>query len=173
MRGLGLVAARKVFDEMPQRAGHVAMRLQEAVARLCFTTAVRVRAMVLEKVRPWAVFMNVRTWHGCGKAMAWPRRWCSATRASDGGLQVRNAARRAPAQERGIGDSRASYWRVHRRRSAHVGQHRNGEWAAWEGRPTRGMRGGHGRCRGEAMPWRAAAVQCRAGMSTSSYGVPA
>ena len=26
VRGLGLVAARKVFDEMPQRAGHVALR---------------------------------------------------------------------------------------------------------------------------------------------------
>jgi len=84
--------------------------------RLSFTTAVRVRAMVLEKVRPWAVFMNVRAGHGRGKAMAWPRRWRSATRASDGGLRVRNAARRAPTQERGTGDPRASYWRVHRRR---------------------------------------------------------
>jgi hypothetical protein len=71
--------------------------------------------MVLEKVRPWAVFMNVRAGHGRGKAMAWPRLWCSATRESDGGLRVRNAARQAPAQDRGTGDPRASYWRVHRR----------------------------------------------------------
>ena len=117
VRRLGLVAARKVFDEMPARCGLGrcgCVHVQEVVASLGFTMAVRVRVVVLEKGRPWAVSTSVRAGHGHGKAMAWPRRWCSATRTRDGGLLVWNTARRAPAQERGIGDPRGVLKKVHR-----------------------------------------------------------
>ena len=45
-------------------------RVQEGVARLGFTTASRVRAMVLEKVRPWAVSTSGHTGRGHGGGAA-------------------------------------------------------------------------------------------------------
>ena len=76
---------KELATSQVRRCGCV--HVQEVVARLGFTMAVRVRVVVLEKGRPWAVSTSVRAGHGHGKAMAWPRRWCNAMRTNDGGLQ--------------------------------------------------------------------------------------
>ena len=76
---------KELATSQVRRCGCV--HVQEVVASLGFTMAVRVRVVVLEKGRPWAVSTSVRAGHGHGKAMAWPRRWCNAIWTNDGGLQ--------------------------------------------------------------------------------------
>ena len=59
------------------------VRVHKVVARLGFNVCVP-RG---QKVQPWVASTSVHAGHGHGNAMAWPRRWCNATRTNNGGLQ--------------------------------------------------------------------------------------